>query len=116
MSKSLGNFFIVRDILAKYTSEVIRFYLLSVHYRSPLDFDDGKLQEAGKALERLEKTLLLAAEFLQAENQDSQPARKLPPTDLLTKMKNLEQQFRAAMDDDLNTVHRRPAERAPRAH
>lgn len=104
MSKSLGNFFIVRDILAKYAGKVVRFYLLSVHYRSPLDFDDGKLQEAGKALERLEKTLLLAAEFLQAENQDSQPARELPPTDLLTKMKNLERQFRAAMDDDLNTA------------
>ena len=53
MSKSLGNFFIVRDILEKYSGNVVRLYLLSTHYRNPLDFDDTKLEEAGKALERI---------------------------------------------------------------
>lgn len=46
MSKSLGNFFILRDILARYPHDVVRFYLIATHYRSPLDFDDGKLEEA----------------------------------------------------------------------
>ncbi|MEN6347847.1 MAG: cysteine--tRNA ligase, partial [Syntrophomonas sp.] len=53
MSKSLGNFFILRDVLARYPADVVRFYLIATHYRSPLDFDDGKLEEARKALGRL---------------------------------------------------------------
>ena len=48
MSKSLGNFFLLREILEKFSGQVIRFYLLSVHYRSPLDFDDEKLSVAEK--------------------------------------------------------------------
>jgi cysteinyl-tRNA synthetase len=68
MSKSLDNFFILRDILKKYSPEVVRFYLISTHYRSPLDFDDGKLEEAKKALRRIKTTCLLAEEFV--ENAD----------------------------------------------
>ena len=48
MSKSLGNFFILRDVLARYPADVVRFYLISTHYRSPLDFDDGKLRKPAK--------------------------------------------------------------------
>ncbi|HHW42757.1 MAG TPA: cysteine--tRNA ligase, partial [Desulfotomaculum sp.] len=48
MSKSLGNFFLVREILNKFPPEVVRFFLLSTHYRSPLDFDDEKMAAAGR--------------------------------------------------------------------
>ncbi|MDR1159824.1 MAG: cysteine--tRNA ligase, partial [Syntrophomonadaceae bacterium] len=63
MSKSLGNFFILRDILKKYSPDVVRFYLINTHYRSPLDFDDGKLEEAKKSLQRIKTTCRLAEEF-----------------------------------------------------
>ena len=60
MSKSLGNFFLLREILEKFPGQVVRFYLLSVHYRSPLDFDDEKLAVAQKGLERLKNTVRTA--------------------------------------------------------
>ena len=62
--KSLGNSFILRDILDKYPADVVRFYLISTHYRSPLDFDDTKLEEARKALGRLKNTIVLAEEVI----------------------------------------------------
>ncbi len=64
MSKSLGNFFILRDILAKFPPDVVRFYLINTHYRSPLDFDDTKLEEARRALARLKNTVSLVDELL----------------------------------------------------
>ena len=53
MSKSLGNFFLVKDILEHYSPDVLRFFVLSTHYRSPLDFSDERLSEAQRSLERL---------------------------------------------------------------
>jgi cysteinyl-tRNA synthetase len=73
MSKSLGNFFILRDILAKFPRDVVRFYLIATHYRSPLDFDDGKLEEARRALGRLKTTLTLADEFINPDVDGSVP-------------------------------------------
>ena len=51
--------------MARYPADVVRFYLISTHYRSPLDFDDGKLEEARKALGRLKTSLMLADQFIQ---------------------------------------------------
>ena len=67
MSKSLGNFFLVRDILAKFSPEVVRFFLLSTHYRSPLDFDDEKLAAAGRGLEGIKTSIRLLTEALARE-------------------------------------------------
>ena len=53
MSKSLNNFFLVRDILEQYSPDALRYFLLSTHYRSPLDFSDERLEETNKSLERL---------------------------------------------------------------
>ena len=53
MSKSLGNFFTVREVLKHYRPEIIRFFILSSHYRSPLNYSDEQLNEAGAALNRL---------------------------------------------------------------
>lgn len=102
MSKSLGNFFILRDILAKYPADVVRFYLIATHYRSPLDFDDGKLEEARKALGRLKTTLVLAREFMSDENISAELTDD--GQSLLDKVGEWEHKFNEAMDDDFNTA------------
>ena len=56
MSKSLKNFFLIKDILKTHSPEVVRFYLLNASYRQPLDYNEKSLEEAGKALERLQNT------------------------------------------------------------
>ena len=56
MSKSKNNFFTVKDILKEYPGEVIRFFILQTHYRSPLDFSDERLKEAQTSLARLQNT------------------------------------------------------------
>lgn len=102
MSKSLGNFFILRDILAQYPADVVRFYLISTHYRSPLDFDDGKLEEARKALGRLRNTLRLATEFM----ENGAAVGHLGPQEeaFIKSLEGLQAAFIEAMDDDFNTA------------
>jgi cysteinyl-tRNA synthetase len=86
MSKSLGNFFTIRDVLKKYDAEVVRFFILRAHYRSPLNYSDKHLDDAKQALTRL-YTALRGVEV--SEKVDvSAPAY---------------QAFKAAMDDDFNT-------------
>ena len=53
MSKSLGNFFTIDEVLAKFDASVVRYFLLGAHYRAPLDFSDAALEESATALERL---------------------------------------------------------------
>ncbi|HPF19952.1 MAG TPA: cysteine--tRNA ligase [Syntrophomonas sp.] len=105
MSKSLGNFFILRDILEKFPHDVVRYYLVATHYRSPLDFDDGKLEEARKALSRLKTTLNLAEEFLLHHDLDMEK-QTLPDTEgeLSGSVKALQEKYITAMDDDFNTA------------
>lgn len=101
MSKSLGNFFIVRDILEKYSGNVVRLYLLSTHYRNPLDFDDTKLEEAGKALERIKNSWHMLQEACrQPGSQDLTPIDQ----ELSRELATLRAEFIMAMDDDFNTA------------
>lgn len=101
MSKSLGNFFILRDILAQFPGDVVRFYLISTHYRNPLDFDDTKLQESKRALARLKNTRALVKEYAAdtAEDAASSPEAET----IKAQMEALRKQFCEAMDDDMNT-------------
>lgn len=85
MSKSLGNFFTVREVLKQYRPEIIRFFILSSHYRSPLNYSDEHLDEAGVALTRL-YTALRGVEIAEVE-MDA----------------DFKQRFEQAMDDDFNT-------------
>jgi cysteinyl-tRNA synthetase len=104
MSKSLGNFFLVKDILDKFSSDVVRFYLLSTHYRSPLDFDDQKLHVAEKGLERIRTSLRLAQDtlaFCMKADQDGQVPEAETLIQVIKKIKN---SFIEAMDDDFNTA------------
>lgn len=100
MSKSLGNFFMVIDILEHYEPETLRFFILSTHYRSPLDFSDERLAEAQRSLSRL-KT---ARENL----QDLTALMNAGPTEeslaLRKKALELRGEFMEAMRDDFNTA------------
>lgn len=87
MSKSLGNFFTIRDVLKVYDAETVRYFLMSGHYRSPLNYSDLNLQQARASLERL-YTALRGVE----EGQE-QAALSTP----------FDERFKAAMDDDFNT-------------
>ena len=63
MSKSLGNFFTIRDVMAKFHPETVRFFLLSSHYRSQVNFSDSALDEAHNSLSRLYNALKLAEQL-----------------------------------------------------
>ena len=100
MSKSLGNFFMVIDILEHYDPETLRFFIVSTHYRSPLDFSDARLTESQKSLARLrqaQETLGELSEMLSA----GPTAESLA---LREKVKELREAFMEAMRDDFNTA------------
>jgi len=87
MSKSLGNFFTIREVLEKYDAEVVRFFILRAHYRSPLNYSDQHLDDARSALTRLYTAL-----------------RGIPPGEALLDWDDAyPARFRSAMDDDFNT-------------
>lgn len=98
MSKSLGNFFTVADILKKYPGEVLRFFILQTHYRSPLDFSDERLKDAQAGLTRLENARRNAEE-LSAKDGAADTAKALAEAALSAK-----ESFYTAMADDFNTA------------
>lgn len=100
MSKSLGNFFLVKDILEHYPPEVLRFFIIATHYRSPLDFSDERLDEAARSLDRLKNAFISLGELekLPAAQQTADPA------ELLAQIAQAKQEFMDAMDDDFNTA------------
>jgi cysteinyl-tRNA synthetase len=87
MSKSLGNFFLIRDVLERFDAEVVRFFILRAHYRSPLSYSDAHLEDARQALTRL-YTALKAAPAVAGDIDWEEPRA---------------QRFRAAMEDDFGT-------------
>jgi cysteinyl-tRNA synthetase len=87
MSKSLGNFFTVREVLAKYDPEVLRFFIARAHYRSPLNYSDQHLDDAKAALTRLYTALKSVPATAMPIDWDKPPAAR----------------FREAMNDDFNT-------------
>jgi cysteinyl-tRNA synthetase len=95
MSKSLGNFFTIRDILQSYDPEVVRFFILTAHYRSPVDFSDQNLKEARAGLSRFYEALQAADDAVEGVPESQVVAHEGV---------ELEAQFRAAMDDDFNTA------------
>jgi cysteinyl-tRNA synthetase len=107
MSKSLGNFFMVRDILAKYPGELVRYFLLATHYRSPLDFDEEKLADAGKGLERLRNSYRLMVDALNKpirQQTDTEKDKNGVAVTFGAKIDALKGAFEGAMNDDFNTA------------
>lgn len=100
MSKSLGNFVLARDLINHYRPEVIRFFMLSVHYRNPINFSEELLEAADNSLSRIETTIrnlghrkATSADFGTKE------------TEWLTTIQTYITQFETAMDDDFNTAN-----------
>jgi len=88
MSKSLGNFFRIRDVLKNYDAEVVRFFILRAHYRSPLNYSDVHLDDAKQSLNRLYTALKNVPAEGRAVDWNEMHAGR----------------FKAAMDDDFNTA------------
>lgn len=93
MSKSLRNFFTAREILAEYSAEAIRFFFLSKHYRSPIDFNREIIAESERALANF-RAALKAVDFLSLDSNTLSPAE----------FQASEDEFIRAMDDDMNTA------------
>jgi len=93
MSKSAGNFFLARDILQKYSAEAIRYFFLSKHYRSPIDFNEEIVKQSQAAINNLYNTLK-DIDYLNLEDQPQYTALQ----------EELKAQFIEVMDDDFNTA------------
>ena len=96
MSKSLGNFFTARDVLTRYSAEVIRLFFAQAYYRGPLNFSYELLSSAEKGLEKLENIV----EKIKLELNKNQSSGAMPKIDI----EQFENKFTAAMDDDFNTA------------
>ena len=100
MSKSLGNFFTLRDVLGKVKPEVVRFFLVSSHYRSPIDYSDRSLAEAKAGLDRLYRV----KEKAEACSSTGHGASSVPGGDDFAALRDAPARFAGAMDDDFNTA------------
>ena len=101
MSKSLGNFFTVREISKEYDLEVVRFFMLSAHYRNPVNFSREMLEQAKSGLERLYNARINLEHL--AKNSPVSPLRS-GEKDKLKSIQRHKESFENAMDDDLNTA------------
>ena len=101
MSKSLGNFFTVREISEKYDLQVLRFFMLNAHYRSPLNFSADLMEAAKNALERItDAAANLKDRKAAAQTDTATDAEK----ELLAQAQEFVKKFEEAMDDDFNTA------------
>ncbi len=100
MSKSLGNFLTIREILQKYDAEVLRLFIFSAHYRSPIDFNENALQDAQSGLERMYHCLERIAALPQ---QGAELAGIISPEEA-AHVTALQSRFQEAMDNDFNTA------------
>ncbi len=99
MSKSLGNFITITELLKEYDPQVFRFFVLSTHYRSPIDFSDEALKQSQHSLKRIHKLMETIDELLDSpldeENENDEECR--------TKLESTKKEFLDAMDNDFNT-------------
>ncbi|MFA5112722.1 MAG: cysteine--tRNA ligase [Candidatus Margulisiibacteriota bacterium] len=101
MSKSLGNFFTLKDIFKKYDPMVIRFFLLMTHYRSPINYSNAEIDSVKEGFERI-RGFIQNLDFLAANTQEEAPEIELE--DLDEELMPYREKFKAAMDDDFNTA------------
>lgn len=106
MSKSLGNFFTIRDVLQRVHPEALRLFVLSKHYRSPVDFSDETVAEAERGLEKLYHTLAAVKDRTPAsqEGETAEKALQSQDSELFQETLALPQAFTEAMDNDFNTA------------
>lgn len=101
MSKSLGNFFTVRDVLEHYSGDILRFFMLTSHYRSPINYSKDLLDSAKSSLERI-KNCKSNLEFMLEKSDDK--ALSDDEKNILQEVQNCKENFIEKMDDDLNTA------------
>lgn len=99
MSKSLGNFITIKELLKEYDPQVFRYFVLSTHYRSPIDFSDDALMQSQNSLKRIHKVMETVDELLESdiadENGNDEKYLKL--------LEDTKKEFLDAMDNDFNT-------------
>ena len=100
MSKSLGNFFLLREVLEKFEGKVVRFFVLSSHYRKPIDFSEDELNQAKSAVERIENSLIRVMEKMDERDGTGNPEAL---ESLKKVLKESRAKFIAGMDEDFNT-------------
>ena len=98
MSKSTGNFLTIRDVIKMYSAETVRYFLLSVHYRSPIDFSEKNLLEAQNAIERVYATLQRFQAFTSSQHVPT------PAGAFRAALEIFPTRFHEAMDDDFNSA------------
>lgn len=103
MSKSLGNFFTIKEVLDAFDPEVLRFFLLSTHYRSPIEFSDEQLKEAESTLDRFYATLTRINDALERKYNESNEFTKAG-REFSNIVFTFKEKFISAMDDDFNTA------------
>lgn len=101
MSKSLGNFFTVRDIAAKYDLQVLRFFMLSAQYRSPLNFSDQLMESAKAGLDRIKNAVRNLTDLLKNGDDGSMTEEELKNSE---RIREEQERFNEVMDNDLNTA------------
>ncbi|MBI5408649.1 MAG: cysteine--tRNA ligase [Nitrospirae bacterium] len=101
MSKSLGNFFTIKEILEKYEPEVVRYFLLTSHYRSPIEFSDVQLTESELSIDRYYSTVTRIKDFLETAGAADKPGAYAELEKILSSFKD---KFHHAMNDDFNTA------------
>jgi cysteinyl-tRNA synthetase len=106
MSKSLGNFLTIKEIVKAYHPEVVRFFLLSRHYRSPVDYSTQGMEEARRNLERFYQTLAGINEVVAQDKAREPIPEGLSPEEMAVyrRAEEFTSQFEEAMDDDFNTA------------
>src|SRR5699024_3718697 len=100
MSKSLGNFILARDLINKYDPMTIRFFMLSVHYRNPINFTAELIEGAGNSFDRI-KTAYFNLEHRKKASMDLE----VHQSEWLNKISSFQEAFETAMDDDFNTAN-----------
>jgi cysteinyl-tRNA synthetase len=99
MSKSLGNFITIEELLKEYDPQIFRFFVLSTHYRSPIDFSDEALQQSQNSLKRIHKLMKTIDELLEMDIEE----KSKNDENYIKLLENTKKEFIDAMDNDFNT-------------
>jgi cysteinyl-tRNA synthetase len=102
MSKSLGNFLLVRDLVERYGGQLIRFFMLQGHYRNPINFSDELMEQAANSLERMKTAYSNLTHRLKTARPEEPNGQAEQQAEVI---RRLREQFVAEMDDDLNTAN-----------
>ncbi len=105
MSKSLGNFVTIRDMLQRYEAEAFRFFVLSAHYRSPIDFSESALEQSMRSLERIRKFTEIIEKQLESSETAETAIKIMKSEEIDARLIEAKDKFLEFMDNDFNTPY-----------